>query len=75
MISGDNTDPLAAAAEAAHQLELEKKLQEGQEPVSISQQENCSIKVMNALDNLKLYSKITALKCNENIFITTQNTW
>jgi len=45
---GDNTDPLAAAAEAAHQLELEKKLQEGQEPVSISQQENCSIKGQEA---------------------------
>ncbi len=42
---GDSVDPLKAAADAAHQLELQKKLQEGQEPVSISQQENCSIKV------------------------------
>ena len=43
---GDSVDPLKAAADAAHQLELQKKLQEGQEPVSISQQENCSIKVI-----------------------------
>jgi len=40
----ESTDALQSAAAAAHQLELKKKLDEGQEAVMLSQQENMTIK-------------------------------
>jgi len=44
----ETTDALKSAALAAHQLELKKKLDEGQEPVTLSQQEDMSIKGQSA---------------------------
>jgi len=46
--SVESQDAIKSAADAAHKLELIKKLNEGQDPVSISQHENCSIKGQEA---------------------------
>lgn len=44
----ESTDALKQAALQAHQLELKKKLDEGEEPVTLSQQEDISIKGQSA---------------------------
>lgn len=44
----ETDDALKSAAAVAHQLELKKKLEEGQECVTLHQQENMSIKGTNA---------------------------
>jgi len=44
----ESTDALKHAALQAHQLELKKKLDEGEEPVTLSQQEDISIKGQSA---------------------------
>jgi half-pint family poly-U binding splicing factor len=65
------TDPLKSAADRGRQVELEKKLQEGQEPVSISQQETCSIKGQEARQ--LVMAKLMKNRNSESVVLLLRN--